>query len=219
MAGDRITPTVILDCDAVLANWAGAFCKLAREIWEYDGVGVSPLWYPDYELIEYHGTDRWPGWTKKLTAATWHEAKARSSWFLTVPPIDAEHRTITALQELRDRTKLYVVTARPDCAGLPMNALTSMWIMKNFGVALPVIAIQGAARKCHVIAALRPQFVLDDSPDVLLQLMALPKATRGAVVKRAYQYNAHVKADASVTSVALFRDLVMGVLDDTATRD
>lgn len=197
-------PVVVLDCDGVLANWVGPFCKLAKEmLLALNGSPFgAPTLYASHDEAPAYRTDAWPGWTdKRFIGAVWRTAKERKNWFWEMEPI---HRhDYPALIDLAEQSKLYVVTARPDCNGAPMNELTQHWIEEHFNAHVSVIAVPGSREKCRVISALNPAFVVDDSPVVLNELRNVYQIP-GRVLRRAYQYNGQAPCDASVEGISDF---------------
>ena len=207
-------PVVVLDCDGVLANWAGAFCNLAA-----DYCAAAPPrklhteFYDSYSEISHYQSADWPGWDKKLIDDTWRHIWATPNWFMSLDPIDANRANTWAFSRLADQTKLYVVTARPDCAGDPMNELTQHWIENHFGVHTSVIACGSVKEKIRVIEALRPNFLIDDAPHVLEHFMSAVPDAYPTVVARDWLFNRTSPCDNRVRSLEEFARIVGVNLD------
>lgn len=207
-------PIVVLDCDGVLANWAGAFCTeaaiMAASHTDYFGDKYKfPQFkvYDSYNEIEHYASEKWPGWTEELCKRVWAKVNATPDWFFNVAPICPTRNNVWALIKLTEQTQLYVVTARHQGAGKPINELTQHWIEEHFNAHTSVIAANGHTRKVDIIEALQPDYLIDDSPDILRAVRKRDPQVKLAA--RAYPYNVGCVSDTRVGSVEEFYDWVM----------
>lgn len=169
-------PVVVMDCDGVFADWVQAFCALAKTLYEQGTMGLdilgakNPVFYTGHETVEGYNSQEWPGWTPKMETFVWDVINRRYNWFAKVPPIAPTRENIAAVQRLNEETQLYIVTSRHQGAGLPIGVLTSLWFEEYFKVRVNVIACNGHKNKVNVIEALRPNYCIDDSPKIVLEV-------------------------------------------------
>lgn len=191
--------TVVVDCDGVLANFVKGFCRLVAT----EAEAMKAATFDTYHQIAAYESTSWAGWTRELIDLAWHRVHHTPNFYYSLEPLSRAMEDSWALIKLTEQMKLYIVTARRDHYGSPMNELTQHWIEEHYNAHTSVIATASEDRKIAVIEALEPYAVIDDSPRVLGKLMASSALQRAEtqIYKRGWPYNYDAEAHDDVRSL------------------
>lgn len=148
------------DLDDVLANFIQKFMDIAHELH-----GVDPMSRPsDWE---WTGLGKTPEETIKITEDVW-AAIIADPYFWTKLEIEPG-ASLSLVQRLNERTKVYFPTARAVTAGgVDVGYQSAQWLLNNFGISFPTVIV--GDQKGPLAAALKYDYFVDDRPKNCLEV-------------------------------------------------
>jgi len=202
---------VVIDCDGVLANFVGAWCKLAQRLaYSYEYETRPEAYYLEHDDVRDYIIDGWLGWDhrQEFIARVWDEIiSGRAPNFFADMEVarfvtgETSVECCTKLPYFKEHYEPLILTSRPQCAKASTTDTTFCWIRQKFGVELPVLRVAYWRQKIDVIEALEPEIVIDDHPIVLRQVAE--KLPSCAVFAPHYPYTRLLAGD-SITLVRSF---------------
>lgn len=183
---------VILDCDGVLANFVGAWCRLAAVLMaqkDFSTISIKlPTQFPaEHTEVPTWEMSHWPGWKgcDSFIGYVWdyiiekHNEELEVPFFSTLEVTEFAGYDTSVLERYGHLCELVFATTRPNCAGPGPTtaAVTAAWIKDRFGVDnANVVRCDTISQKLELIKVLRPDFVLEDNPVALRTLKTLDNA-------------------------------------------
>ena len=171
-------PRIAFDLDGVLADFAGAYERIADELhpgWR-SSAAPPPDAAPDEQTPPAIPP---PGAAQRLSRrrqdAVWRSIRSTPDFWLTLEPIDPE--AIPRLQEraLRLGWDTFFVTQRPATAGAAVQRQTQLWLVEQ-GFALPSVIVHTESRG-RLAAALELDFLVDDTVQHCVDTVSASAAT------------------------------------------
>ena len=175
---NRHSLRVAFDLDGVLADFAGAYERIADELfsdWRH-----SANTSPDSASSE----DPPPGDiggepARRLSpgrqADVWKRLRATVDFWLTLDPIDPVAIAQIQEQAAHSGWDVFFVTQRPTTAGSTVQVQTQRWLVEQ-GFALPSVIVHTGSRG-RLAAALDLDFLVDDTVQHCVDALSLTDAT------------------------------------------
>ena len=186
-------PRIAFDLDGTLADFAGAYGRIADGLFPgWRGGGAPPAdaaadeptpadAAPDEPAAPDSAPDEPPppGAAQRLSRrrqeAVWRSIRSTSDFWLTLEPIDPE--AIPRLHERASRLgwDTFFVTQRPATAGASVQQQTQRWLAEQ-GFALPSVIVHAGSRG-RLAAALELDFLVDDTVQHCVDALSESAAT------------------------------------------
>lgn len=187
--------TLGIDLDGVLVDFDIAFAKILNRI-EPKSVDVYAKDFPNcWGWFEAYG------WNADTIARAWTEAKSCGYFWKMLPPYPSFYEDIRLIDKLRNQGhEIYFITTR---SGATAKLESEQWLSER-GMGCPtVIMAPNKEDKGAICRVLGVDWMIDDSPDVLLKM---PIAiTKSAMVARPWNvgYNGYFNKTVSSVREAL----------------
>ena len=169
---------VAFDLDGVLANFSGAYERIADELfpgWRSKTAApasaVSAEGPPSREL----GKEAVGRLSRRRRRDVWNRLRSTHDFWLTLDPIDPE--AIPRLQEraLHLGWETFFITQRPATVGSTVQLQTQRWLAEH-GFALPTVIVHMGSRG-RLAAALELDILVDDTVQHCVDALSASSAT------------------------------------------
>lgn len=179
-----------IDIDGVLADFNTGFAKILN--W------IEPR-QVDIYAPDFPNCWNWPqayGWSEDALARAWTEAKNCGYFWKMLQPYSTFYQDIQSIDKLRNEGhEIYFITSR---VGRTAKLETEQWLGER-GMGMPtVIVTSHATEKGEICRTLNIDWMIDDSPDVLLNVS---RSTKTAMIARPWNVGYNGYFNKTVNSV------------------
>lgn len=185
-------PVVGLDVDGVLAAFSPRFIEMANKRFGFRFKPEDQTGWAHQSL----------GLSDEQADKVWREIERTPNWWLGLEQIPGTH----ALSDCHCR--IYFITSRTLCAGLPIEDQTANWIRRHFFITNPTVIV--SSHKGPLCAALNIEYFLDDRPENCINVRAYSPFTKVFLQDAPYNKQFSQGSIERVSSVNEFLERIKG---------